>query len=205
MYRLKPLLNLHLNLSCWSLLLIMLAAIPMWGHQVKTDDQVGATIHFEPVDQPKAQEPTLVWFALTKKGGQVIPLKDCQCQLQIKQLPGNQKLNTPKLQVINAEKYQDIPSATVLFPQPGAYALELTGQPVKTGDFRPFQLEFATTVTAGIISATSPEANLASNTDQKSAKCQNCQNDLLVAIFGTIGIMAGGIGGWIFLHKWLRG
>ncbi len=198
-------LSLKHRLYLSGLITIMLLPLPAWGHKVKTDAQVGATIHFEPDDRPKSQEPTKVWFALTKKGGTAIPLKDCQCQLQIKQLPGNQKLATPQMQAINAEKYQDIPSATVLFPQPGAYSLELTGQSVKPGDFQPFKLEFDATVAAGIAPAT-PSPVIPDNQAEPivEKKKSDHQNELLTVMLGTIGIMAFGVVGMVFLRKWLR-
>ena len=194
--------SLKYRLYLSGLITLMLLPKPAWGHKVKTDAQVGATIHFEPNDQPKSLESTKVWFALTKKGGTIIPLKDCQCQLQIKQLPGNQQLATPQLQAINAEKYQDIPSATVLFPQAGVYTLELTGQSVKPGDFQPFKLQFETTVATGTAPPTIPEVIPEGKPEQKSQKPE--QNELLIAILGTIGIMAFGVGGMVLLRKWLR-
>jgi hypothetical protein len=200
-------LSLKHRLYLSGLITLILLPLPAWGHKVKTDAQVGATIHFEPADQPKSQEPTKVWFALTKKGGTAIPLKDCQCQLQIKQLPGNQKLSTPQLQAINAEKYQDIPSATVLFPQPGAYTLELTGQSVKPGDFQPFKLEFDTTVAVGQVAVpTTPLPVIPNNQAEPivEQKKPDHQSELLTAILGTIGIMAFGGVGIVLLRKWLH-
>jgi hypothetical protein len=187
--------------------LITLIFLPLsaWGHKIKTDAQVGATIHLEPDDRPKAQEPTRIWFALTKKGGTAIVLKDCHCQLLVKQLPSQQQLATPQLQAINAEKYQDIPSATILFPQPGAYSLELTGRSVKSGDFQPFKLEFDATVVAGAAPATIVEVIPEGKPEPKVQNQQpDHQNELLTAMFGTIGIMAFGIGGMVLLRKWLR-
>jgi hypothetical protein len=185
------------------LITLMLLPLPAWGHKVKIDAQVGATIHFEPDDRPKSLEPTKVWFALTKKGGTAIPLQDCQCQLQIKQLPSNQKIALPQLQAINAEKYQDIPSAIVLFPQPGAYSLELTGQSVKSGDFQPFRLEFDITVAAGAAPSTIPEVIPEEKAEPKNQQ-PNHQNELLTAMLGTIGIMVFGVVGMVLLRKWLR-
>jgi hypothetical protein len=198
-------LSLKHRLYLSGLITLMLLPLPAWGHKVKTDAQVGATIHFEPDDRPKSQEPTKVWFALTKKGGTAIPLKDCQCQLQVKQLPGNQKIATPQLQAINAEKYQDIPSATVLFPQPGAYSLELTGQSVKPGDFQPFKLEFDATIAVGTAPAT-PLPVIPDNQAEPivEKKKPDQQSELLTAMLGTIGIMAFGVVGMVFLRKWLR-
>ncbi len=183
------------------LITLILLPLPARGHQLKTDAQVGATIHFEPDDRPKSLEPTKIWFALTKKGGTAIPLKDCQCQLQIKQLPQNQKLSTPQLKAINTEEYQDIPSATVLFPQPGAYTLELTGQPVKAEDFQPFRLIFDATVSAGTAPTTTPEVLPEEKMEEKKP---DHQNELLTAMLGTIGIIAFGVVGMVFLRKWLR-
>jgi hypothetical protein len=146
-----------------SLLLVILVAIPAWGHKVKTNNQVGAIIHFEPSDQPKSQQPTQVWFALTKQGGKAIPLSDCDCQLQIYQLPNKTKVTVSQLQAINAEKYQDIPSAAVVFPQTGTYVLELSGKPVKPNDFKAFRLEFLTTVLAGVAASPTPITTISSS------------------------------------------
>jgi hypothetical protein len=194
-------LSLKHRLYLSGLITLNLLPLPAWGHQVKIDAQVGATIHFEPDDRPKSLEPTKVWFALTKKGGTAIPLQDCQCQLQIKQLPGKQQLATPQLQAINAEKYQDIPSATVIFPQPGAYTLELTGQSIKPGDFQPFKLEFDATVATGTAPVISDTSQTEPVVEQKNP---DHQSELLTAILGTIGIMAFGVGGMFLLRKWLR-
>jgi hypothetical protein len=197
-------LSLKHRLYLSGLITLIFLPLPAWGHKVKTDAQVGATIHFEPDDRPKSLESTKVWFALTKKGGTTIPLKDCQCQLQIKQLPGKQQLATPQLQAINAEKYQDIPSATVLFPQPGAYTLELTGQSIKPGDFQPFKLEFDATVAVGKVAPpTIPEVIPEGKPEPKNQQPDH-QNELLTAMLGTIGIMAFGVGGMVLLRKWLR-
>jgi hypothetical protein len=201
-------LSLKHRLYLSGLITLILLPLPAWGHKVKTDAQVGATIHFEPDDRPKSLEPTKVWFALTKKGGIAIPLKDCQCQLQIKQLPGNQKIATPQLQAINAEKYQDIPSTTVIFPQPGAYTLELTGQSVKPGDFQPFKLEFDATVALSKVATetATPLPVIPSNQAEPVAeqKKPDHQSELLTAMLGTIGIMAFGVTGMFVLRKWLR-
>jgi hypothetical protein len=203
-------LSLKHRLYLSGLITLILLPSTAWGHKVKTDAQVGATIHLEPDDRPKSLEPTKVWFALTKKGGTAIPLKDCQCQLQIKQLPGNQKIATPQLQAINAEKYQDIPSTTVIFPQPGAYTLELTGQSVKPGDFQPFKLEFDATVALGKVATetapTTPLPVIPNNQAEPvvEQKKPDHQSELLTAMLGTIGIMAFGVGGMFVLRKWLR-
>jgi hypothetical protein len=119
---------------------------PAQAHQVQTRGGVGATLHLEPNDTPRAQEDTLIWLALTQRGGRVIPLEDCDCTLRIYQ--GSTLLAQPYLQPITAEGYQDIPSATFLFPAVGTYTLVLKGRPVKEAEFNPFELAYTVTVAA---------------------------------------------------------
>ncbi len=131
------------------------------AHKVKTSNEIGATLHIEPADRARTNEQTTVWFALTKKGGQTVPLSNCQCQLQVLQLPGKNILMQPALRSINAEKYQGIPSATVLFKQPGSYLLELSGQPQAGEKFQPFKLQFDLTVAPGATVPTTASSDAA--------------------------------------------
>ena len=132
--------------------LIVTTNTQVLAHTVKISADVGATIHIEPNDNPHAGEVTQAWFALTRKGGKVIPLKDCNCQLAIYAEPhavGEPALLEPPLKPIQAERYQGIPGAEVTFPKPGAYQLQLSGKPVTQGSFKPFELKFVVTVTTG--------------------------------------------------------
>ena len=132
--------------------LIVTTNTQVLAHTVKISADVGATIHIEPNDNPRAGEVTQAWFALTRKGGKVIPLKDCNCQLAIYAEPhavGEPALLEPPLKPIQAERYQGIPGAEVTFPKPGAYQLQLSGKPVNEGSFKPFELKFVVTVATG--------------------------------------------------------
>lgn len=122
------------------------------AHTVKISADVGGTVHLEPNDSPRAGEVTPAWFLLTRKGGQVIPLKDCHCQLAIYAEPhvtGEPALIQPPLKPIQAERYQGIPGTEFIFPKPGAYELRLSGTPVTAGSFLPFELKFLVTVARG--------------------------------------------------------
>ncbi|MUG97590.1 hypothetical protein F7734_36835 [Scytonema sp. UIC 10036] len=122
------------------------------AHKVKTAADVGATLHLEPNDNPRAGEATKTWFALTRRGGKVIPLTECNCQLAVYAEPYSQKeppLLEPSLQPVVAEKYKGIPGSEIIFPRPGAYLLQLSGKPKKEGSFQPFELKFSVTVAAG--------------------------------------------------------
>jgi hypothetical protein len=115
------------------------------AHDVQIADDVGATLHIEPNDIARAGEPTDLWFALTQAGGKVIPLAACDCTLT---LYDSQEtvVETPTLTTISAEGFQNIPGATVTFPEVGAYELRLAGSPQQAGAFTPFELRFEVTV-----------------------------------------------------------
>ncbi|MBW4476874.1 MAG: hypothetical protein KME54_08365 [Tolypothrix brevis GSE-NOS-MK-07-07A] len=130
------------------------------AHNVKTTADVGGTLHIQPNDNPRAGEPTQVWIALTRKGGKVIPLKECNCQLAVYAEPHSPKepaLLEPSLQAITAERYKGIPGSEITFPKPGAYLVQLSGKPASGASFQPFKLKFEVTVAAGTTSAASPE------------------------------------------------
>jgi hypothetical protein len=126
------------------------------AHNVKTAADVGGTLHIQPNDNPRAGEASQVWIALTRKGGKVIPLKECNCQLAVyaePHSPNEPALLEPPLQAISAERYKGIPGSEITFPKPGAYLLQLSGKPASGASFQPFKLKFEVTVAAGSASA----------------------------------------------------
>jgi len=131
------------------------------AHQVEVQDDVGATLHIEPSDTPRAGEDVLAWFALTRKGGQTIPLADCDCTLVVSsQFERSQAAPTlePVLIAVEAEGYEGIPGATLTFPTVGAYTLIISGTPKQANDFTPFELSFDVTVAAGEAAAAAAAA-----------------------------------------------
>ena len=138
------------NLKLLPLILTSLIfALPVFAHKVKLSQDVGATIHIEPNDTPRAGKSNLTWFALTRKGGKTIPLTNCKCTLSVYSQPyrpENTPLMKPSLKAVSAEGYQGIPGADITFPQAGAYELVLKGSPTRSGDFTPFELRFSVTV-----------------------------------------------------------
>lgn len=140
----------------WVLVLVAIAS-PASAHKVQVAGDVGGTLHLEPNDTPRAGESTLTWFALTRKGGQVISLEQCNCQLSIyssNAAPGSPPLLTPPLKAVSVERYQNIPGTEIQFPQPGLYQLQLRGTPTAEGNFQPFEMEFEVTVATGAIAPT---------------------------------------------------
>ncbi len=145
---------------CSLMMLVLTTGVePAFAHKVKVEGDVGATLHIEPNDIPRAGEPSQAWFALTRKGGKVIPLAECNCQLVVyaePHVPGETPLLQPTLTPIAAERYQGIPGAVINFPRPGAYQLQLSGKPKVGKAFRPFTLKFNVTVAVGTNNKSNP-------------------------------------------------
>jgi hypothetical protein len=147
-----------LGIGCGTLLY----ALPTLAHQVQVTDTVGATLHIEPNDLPRAGSPHQVWFALTQAGGQTIPLSDCDCTLTLYGGDGT-AIATPILSPVSAEGYQSIPAADVTFPAVGTYELTLVGAPQGDATFEPFELSFDVTVAAGTAASADPDPEKAAS------------------------------------------
>ncbi len=156
--------------------LILLATLltnPANAHKIEIQLDVGATIHIEPNDAPRAGETALTWFALTQKGGRIIPLNECNCKLSVysQTSPEGTPLQQPILKAVSQESYQGIPAATITFPAAGAYQLQLQGKPQNGANFSPFELKFDINVAPGIDAPKSsdfkvaPEVVTEKNTD----------------------------------------
>lgn len=122
----------------------------MQAHETQVSGEVGGTIHIEPNDSPVSGSASLTWFALTQRGGQSIPLSDCNCTLTVYAVPHPHQdtpIQSPTLTETSVEGRQGVPSAMITFPRPGAYELILQGRPVTSGTFTPFELKFPVVVT----------------------------------------------------------
>ncbi|NJK41592.1 MAG: hypothetical protein HC934_10015 [Acaryochloridaceae cyanobacterium SU_2_1] len=140
-------------------LALIVSASKIEAHTLKTTESIGVTFHLEPDHTPRAREAAQVWFALTEKGGRVIPLSQCDCQLRIyseSSLKSQDSLLQVPLQAISAQQYQNIPGATVTFPTSGLYRLELQGHPQAQAKFKPFNFSFLVTVLGDSSSPSSP-------------------------------------------------
>jgi hypothetical protein len=181
------------NYELLLLLFITFTFLPVASaHTIKIADDVGGTIHIEPNDNPRAGEPAQTWFALTRKGGKVLPLKECDCQLAIyaePHTPGEPALLEPPLKPVQAERYQGIPGTEITFPKPGVYELQLSGKPIKEENFRPFELKFQVTVTTGKTVDASKSIQNRTNQQQGTAIGFIQPIIILVIIFLSIGIV----------------
>ncbi len=122
------------------------------AHQVEFAADVGGTLHIEPADNPTAGEPVVAWFALNRRGGEPLPLSDCNCTLAVyaqPRQPQDEPLLRPDLTPIAAENNRDIPSARFVFPQIGQYELVIAGEPVPGNSFEPFEISYEVLVATG--------------------------------------------------------
>ena len=157
------------------LFLTTLIAAPAIAHDVETSQDIGATFHIEPNDAPRANKPQLAWFALTQKGGKVIPLEQCNCKLAVRAEPhqeGSPPLLEPPLKEISIKRYKGIPGAEIVFPKAGAYELELSGTPKAGATFKPFELSYEVTVAPGAAAQT-----LQTNSQAASAQTINAHSE----------------------------
>ncbi|MGB3759510.1 MAG: hypothetical protein WBA07_24605 [Rivularia sp. (in: cyanobacteria)] len=182
-----------MNLSS---LLIPLAS----AHKIETAEDVGATLHIEPGDTPRAGEAAQAWFALTRKGGKVIPLKECDCELAVYSEPRTTEAKPfaqPNLQPISAERYQGIPGAEITFPKPGAYQLELSGKPTNDASFKPFELKFDVTVAAGTKKAATNQQEIQTAQEVRNVNINQTQQQAFPLPFWAMGlgglVLIGGI------------
>ncbi|NJL90404.1 MAG: hypothetical protein HC916_11905 [Coleofasciculaceae cyanobacterium SM2_1_6] len=125
---------------------------PAIAHEVQVVGDVAGTWHVEPNHNPQAGEPALIWVALTKQGGEIVPLSTADCQMDIYRQPqtaADAPIVSPNLKAINVETYRGIPSAEVIFPQAGIYTAKLNCTPKNPADFSPLRMEYNITVAAG--------------------------------------------------------
>ncbi|MFB2834572.1 hypothetical protein [Floridanema evergladense] len=155
--------RLSLNKTFTTMLFLGLTITPVYAHSVRVAADVGGTLHIEPNDNPKAGESSQTWIALTRPGGKIISLQNCNCQMAVFLKPrvqGTAPLLKPALKPFSNSQYQGIPSANIVFPKPGNYEIELSGTPKTNGNFKPFKLTFPVTVAAGrTAAAATPSSN----------------------------------------------
>jgi hypothetical protein len=195
---------MNLNKILGGILFLSFSAQLAIAHEVKVSGDVAATFHLEPDHNPKAGQPSQVWFALTRKGGKIIPLEQCNCKLTVRSEPhieGSKPLLESPLKAISVEQYQGIPGAEIVFPKPGAYDLELSGAPKAGASFQPFELPYAVIVGAGTgaseprrISSQSPNPNRSepryAATGKPSQSVPLWQILVVLGVIGGVGAIA---------------
>ena len=127
---------------------LTVVTVPVIAHNVEISSDVAATFHIEPNHNPKAGKSNRAWFALTRRGGTSIPLSECICTLNVYAIPraaDAEPILQPELKAIDVEQYREIPGAEIIFPQAGAYELEISGT-ARDNSFSPFKLSYTVNV-----------------------------------------------------------
>ena len=208
-------------MAVWLVSLLLLLQIPRlnlgWAleqpaqaHEVEIAGDVGATLHIEPNDTPRAGEEVLAWFALTRKGGESISLSACDCELSIYTSPNgtapgsDAPVLSPTLAPVDAEGYENIPSAKFTFPNVGAYQLTMSGSPKQAGDFASFDLTFDVTVAAGVaVEDSSPSEPQNASAEQSEPILAVSEPEQSVMAEKSVGISVmwavAGVGGIVLL------
>lgn len=157
--------------SYWAgILLVTTLTLPSGAHTIKVSDEVAATLHIQPDDRPHSGEPVETWFALTRRGGTPIPLKQCNCQLLVYSEGTSSSAIRVDLKPISAKQFQGIPGAAIQFPQAGSYRLELSGTAKNAKDFKPFKLTYQVLVAAGSPSTTNLSTSNTVNQHNETSK-----------------------------------
>jgi len=121
---------------------------PLLAHNIEIKGNIAVTFHIEPNHNPKVGKPSQAWFLLTRPGGKIVPLSECDCRLTLFLIqPKPINFGNLPLKAIAAEKYKGIPGAEIIFNQTGLYQLKLEGKPKSGQEFQPFQISYKVTVT----------------------------------------------------------
>ena len=187
---------------------------PAYAHQVDIAGEVAGTWHIEPNHNPKAGETARVWIALTRQGGERLPLAEANCRLAVypePRQPSDAPILQPTMKAVNAEQYEGIPGADVVFPKVGLYELELSCEPKASGSFQPFLMQYSATVatvaTAAATTSTAQPVPKPTNSpaiDPTSTPQTSDRSWMIpVGIFAGVTGLAGGIG-WIVRQRNLR-
>lgn len=145
MYRLLP---IFIWTVCSSSIIPLAFALPLIAHQEKTSNTVGAMIHLDPKDSPYARKPTLTWFMLTRRGGNMVAPSTCNCRVSVYNAQSQTIAEQLPLSPISLEGHQKGHQGirtTITFPKSGAYTVVLSGQ-ARDKSFEPFELKFPVTV-----------------------------------------------------------
>lgn len=121
------------------LVLFLLFLIPsqVEAHTLKTVDTIGAVIHIDPDDEPKANITSTIFIEFHDRAGK-FSFEKCNCNLSI--LSGGKVLLSENFQNLTLDGSSI--GRSFVFPNSGVYQIKIDGKPVKRGEFKAFQIVF---------------------------------------------------------------
>jgi hypothetical protein len=120
-------------------LALALAPDAAFAHVLKSDGSIGAVMHVKPDDDPIVGQPAEFYFEFKDKLGKFKP-ELCDCNFLV--LQGGRTVFERKLFQSNTASGLDSALLSYTFPQKGVYHIRVAGQPVRSGSFQPFELEY---------------------------------------------------------------
>lgn len=109
------------------------------AHVLKTDGAIGAVLHVDPNDEPKAGEQASFFFEFKDRNGKFDP-KNCDCTFKI--LENGNPLFTQGLFDQSSEPSLSSASVFYTFEKGGVYQIQVIGKPASDGDFQSFRLNY---------------------------------------------------------------
>lgn len=125
-----------------------IAVSPLAAHQQQNTTDLDVMIHLDPDDSPYAQKPSLTWFMLMRKNGDMVSPAACNCRAIIydsrnQVIDRNLALST--MSIPGHKKEHQGLRTMITFPKPGKYKVVFSGQ-AKDNSFKSFNLAFPVTV-----------------------------------------------------------
>lgn len=114
---------------------MLLFAVPVQAHFLAVDGSIGATLHIDPDDAPKAHSPATFFFDIADRTNK-FQLANCNCHVIISE--SGHVLSSNNLAVTGFSQS----SLSFTFPGLDVYKIELIGKPEATGQFQPFTISW---------------------------------------------------------------
>ncbi len=119
--------------------IIMLFPSSVSAHILDSDGAIGAVLHIDPEDDPIVGQPASFFFEIKDKNGKFKP-EDCNCLFLIEE-DGKQIFSQSLFQNSNNPSMATA-SVFYTFAKRDVYKVSVVGDPIRSGDFQPFKLEY---------------------------------------------------------------
>ena len=126
-----------------------------WGHNVKSENDIGAVLHIDPGDQPKTGEQSTMILEFKDKKS-TFTLEACDCKLSI--YSENSKIFEADLKSVSKSD-KLVAGVNFTFPKAGSYQIKVTGTPKKEDTFEEFELPYETFVSEKPHTTAPPETS----------------------------------------------
>lgn len=128
---------------------------PLSAHVLETDGSIGAVLHVNPDDSPIIGQPAELYFEIKDRNGLFTP-QACQCTLTITE--NNKNIYTQNL-IASSDDTSGL-GTEFSFPRQNLYQLKLSGQPLPSNNFQPFELTYTLRVERTATTATTTNSGL---------------------------------------------